>query len=270
MSASRKRYLIYTSLMILVIVVFWVVENFYTPDHYSAPEGTEIPTVFPELLLPESTTGEVVHHQHFTLSYQERYEQAEWVAYSLKREHLSNIERERPYFIEDPKVRTKSADWRNYKGSGYDRGHLVPAGDRRFSAFAFNETFYTSNISPQRNEFNSRIWNDLEKQVRTWCRKYGTLNVITGGVLDTSLERIGEEDVAVPDYYYKIVTRDSGDELRVLCFLMAQENSELPLDRYLVSIDELESLTGIDFFPGLADGLENRLEARIESSAWKF
>jgi len=256
--------------MVFVIIAFWVVENFYTPDHYSAPEGEETPTVFPERLLPESTTGEVVHHQHFTLSYEEQYEQAEWVAYALKRDHLSNIDRERPYFIEDPKVRTKSADWRNYKGSGYDRGHLVPAGDRRFSEFAYKETFYTSNIAPQLNEFNSGIWNDLEKQLRNWCRRYGTLYVITGGVLDPSLERIGEEDVAVPDYYYKIIARGSGEELRILCFLMPHKSSASPLVRYLVSIDDLESLTGIDFFPGLQDNLENRVEAQVEPSAWKF
>ncbi len=270
MTASRKRYLIYTSLMVVLIIVFWLVENFYTPDHYSAPEGTEIPTVFPEQLLPESTTGDVVHHQHFTLSYHEQYEQAEWVAYSLKREHISSIERERPYFIEDPKIRTKSADWRNYKGSGYDRGHLVPAGDRRFSEFAFKETFYTSNITPQLNEFNSGIWNDLEKQLRNWCKRYGTLFVVTGGVLDPTLDRIGEEDVAVPDYFYKIVARGTGEELRVLCFLMPHESGAFPLARYLVSIDELEALTGINFFPGLGANLENRVEAQVEKSAWRF
>ena len=141
MSKARKRYLVYTGLMIFVIVAFWVIENFYTPAHYSTPGGTEAPTLFPEALMPETTTEALVAHQHFTLSYHERYEQAEWVAYVLKREHLTNDERQRPYFIEDPKVRTKSADWRNYKGSGYDRGHLCPAGDRRFSEYAFNETF---------------------------------------------------------------------------------------------------------------------------------
>lgn len=270
MSKSRKRYLLYTGLMIFVIVAFWIIENFYTPAHYSAPEGTEAPTPFPESLLPETTTGDLVEHQHFTLSYHERYEQAEWVAYVLKREHLTNHERERPYFIEDPKVRTKSADWRNYKGSGYDRGHLCPAGDRRFSEYAFNETFYTSNITPQENEFNAGIWNDLEKMVRSWCRISGTLYVITGGVLEPSLDRIGDEGVAVPDFYYKIIVMGSGDSLRVACFLLPHKNSTLPLDKYLVSVDELEKRTGIDFFPGLPDTIENRIEREIAKSQWTF
>ncbi|MBT8204414.1 MAG: DNA/RNA non-specific endonuclease [Eudoraea sp.] len=256
--------------MVFLIIAFWVVENFYTPDHYSAPEGTETPTVFPERLLPESTTGEVVHHQHFTLSYNEPYEQAEWVAYTLKRDHLSNIERERPYFIEDPKVRTKSADWRNYKGSGYDRGHLVPAGDRRFSEYAFKETFYTSNIAPQRNDFNAGIWNDLEKMVRSWCRISGTLNVITGGVLEPSLDRIGDEGVAIPDYYYKIIVLGSGDSIQVACFLLPHKNTSSSLVKHLVTIDELEKRTGIDFFPGLPDTIENRIESEVAKTTWSF
>ena len=89
--------------------------------------------------------------------------------------------------MEDPKVPSHSADWRNYRGSGFDRGHLCPAGDRRYSESAYNQTFYTSNISPQDPEFNAGIWNDLEQQVRRWCKRYGPLTVITGGVLEPGL-----------------------------------------------------------------------------------
>lgn len=87
------------------------------------------------------------------------------MAYTLKKQHLTYDDRKRPYLIEDPMVITKSADWRNYKGSGYDRGHLCPPGDHRFSEQAYNETFYTSNISPQDRDFNAGVWNRLEMQV---------------------------------------------------------------------------------------------------------
>ena len=158
--------MIYTVLILICIIGFWVFENFYTPDTYSTKEGKGLKTPIPNIYLPSSTTGILIDHNHFTLSYNEPFEQAEWVAYILKREHLTQDDRERPYFIEDPKIRSKSADWRNYKGSGYDRGHLCPAGDRRFSEQAYNETFYTSNISPQDRDFNAGIWNRLEMQVR--------------------------------------------------------------------------------------------------------
>ena len=99
--------------------------------------------------LPTSTTNQIIVHDNYTLSYNEKYEQAEWVAYHLTKNQLVKNHFERPFFIEDPKVKTHSADWRNYKKSGYDKGHLCPAGDMKFSQQAFDDTFFTSNISPK-------------------------------------------------------------------------------------------------------------------------
>ena len=134
---------------------------------------------------------------YYALSYRPEYEQAEWVAYWLLPQHLTQDDRQRPYFEIDEKVPGNSAHWRNYKGSGYDRGHLCPAGDRRFSEQAYNETFFTSNVSPQDREFNAGIWNRLEQQVRRWCKRYGDLYIVTGGVLQPQLDEIGDEVVVV-------------------------------------------------------------------------
>ncbi len=112
--------------------------------------------------LPTSTTNQIIVHDNYTLSYVEKHEQAEWVAYELKANEISNANFDRPFFIVDPEVKTGSADWRNYKRSGFDKGHLCPAGDRKFSKNAFEETFLTSNISPQKHGFNDGIWNRLE------------------------------------------------------------------------------------------------------------
>ncbi|MCL6267692.1 DNA/RNA non-specific endonuclease [Flagellimonas myxillae] len=265
-----KHKTIYTLLFVVCIVGFWVFENFYTPDTYSNPDGQKDGTDINEILLPESTAGEVVRHNHFMLSYSEPHEQAEWVAYSLKREHLTYDDRKRPYFIEDPKVRTKSADWRNYKGSGYDRGHLCPAGDRRFSEYAYNETFYTSNISPQNRDFNAGVWNRLEQKVRQWCKKYGDLTIITGGVLKNNLEEIGEEDVDVPEAFYKIVIREKGDTAQVIAFLMPNRESGKNLSHFLVAVDELEQRTGINFFQNQTESWQEMNEAKIDASDWEF
>ena len=265
-----KNQAIYTALIMLCVVGFWVFENFYTPDTYSDAEGAGLKTEIPNTLIPESTTGAVVEHSYYTLSYNEPFEQAEWVAYVLKKEQLTQDQRERPFFIEDPKVKTKSADWRNYRGSGYDRGHLCPAGDRRFSEQAYNETFYTSNISPQDREFNAGVWNRLEIQVRDWARRYDELFVVTGGVLEPGLEEIGEEDVDVPSYYYKIVARGAPDNPKVLGFLFLGKESTKPLSEFTVSVDEIERRTGIDFFKALPDEVEAGLEGRIAAGDWKF
>ncbi|MEM9077412.1 MAG: DNA/RNA non-specific endonuclease [Bacteroidota bacterium] len=193
---------VYTFLFTLCIIGFWLFENFYTPATYSPKKEEEKSSkVVARDLLPSSTYGSIVQHEYYILSYSEPHEQAEWVAYPLERKHLTDDDRKRPYFIEDPKVKSKSADWRNYRGSGYDRGHLVPAGDRRFSEQAYNETFYTSNISPQDRDFNAGVWNRLEQKVRYWCKRYGDLVIITGGVLENNLEEIGDEDVDVPQVF---------------------------------------------------------------------
>lgn len=265
-----KRKTIYTLLLVSSIVGFWVFENFYTLDTYSDPENTGLKTDIPPNFLPSSTTGAIVKHRYYSLSYNEPFEQAEWVAYVLKKSQLTRDQRKRPFFIEDPKVKTKSADWRNYKGSGYDRGHLCPAGDRRFSEQAYNETFYTSNISPQDRNFNAGIWNRLELQVRDWAGHYHELFVVTGGVLEPGLQEIGEEDVDVPRYYYKIIARGAQDNPKILAFLFLGKESTKPLRQFTVSVDEIEKRTGIDFFENLPDELEARLERDLAIGDWQF
>lgn len=220
--------------------------------------------------LPASTTQEVIAHQFYTLSYNEKYEQAEWVAYELKKNELSHTNLERPFFIDDPMVETGSASWKNYKHSGYDKGHLCPAADRRFSRAAFDETFYTSNISPQLNDFNAGIWNRLEQKTRYWASKYDGLYVVTGGVLTAGLKTIGKENVAVPKYFYKILLDNSRGEYKTIAFLVPHQDSEKPLYQFVVSIDEIEKMTGIDFFPKLPDAIENKLEKSKDYKGWSF
>ena len=221
-------------------------------------------------MLPTSTTGEIVSHSYFTLSYNEPFEQAEWVAYILDKNQLTYDDRKRPYFIEDPFVSSKSADWRNYKGSGYDRGHLVPAGDRRFSKQAYDETFYTSNISPQNREFNAGIWNDLEQQTRRWAKKYGFLYVFTAGVLEKGLNEIGDEDVDVPNKFYKIIARKQGEKMIAIAFLIPNRPQTAQLKNFVVSIDEIEKITGIDFFSKLSAEQQDSFEKNMGYSEWKF
>jgi endonuclease G len=221
-------------------------------------------------LLPISTTNTIVKHNYYSLSYNETYEQAEWVAYELKKDYIKNNNFKRPFFIEDTKVATGSADWRNYKNSNYDKGHLCPAGDMEFSMSAYNDTFFTSNISPQDKQFNGGIWNRLEQKVRYWAVKDNGVYVVTGGVLNNSLNTIGKEKVAVPQYFYKILMNRSGNRVKMIGFLMLNQPSDQPLYKFVVSVDAIEKLTGINFFPQLEDRLENQLEANKDYKDWSF
>jgi len=208
-------------------------------------------SLYTYVYLPTSTTKQIVKHQYYTLSYNEKFEQAEWVAYELKKEYLKNGNYKRPYFTEDPSVTTGSADWRNYKKSGYDKGHLCPAGDMEFDQKAYNDTFYTSNISPQDHDFNSGIWNRLEQKTRYWADKYNDIYVVTGGILKDSDKKIGTEKVAVPKYFYKIILAKTGKEHKAIAFLVPNQDSDQSLYDFVVPIETLEKMTGIDFFPNL-------------------
>ena len=244
----------------------------------SLEEKASTPTISNEVFsadfnyLPTSTTNQIIEHEFYTLSYSETHEQAEWVAYELKKDYLSSRNLKRPYFNQDAKIATKSADWRNYKNSGYDKGHLVPAGDMKFSEDAFTDTFYTSNISPQLASFNNGVWNRLEQKVRYWAEKYDGIYVITGGVLESELRTIGEEEVAVPNYFYKVLldTDASTNHVKMIAFLVPHQSSNQPLYEFVVSVDELEHLTGIDFFSTLSNQIEDELERKSDYKSWSF
>ena len=253
-------------------MAIYVFEHYLNLEEKSAivEEGKQPKVETNEYFLPTSTTGQIVHHQNYSLSYNEPYEQAEWVAYELKTSHLSYANHKRPYFEIDNAVKSGAAHWGNYKQSGYDRGHLCPAGDRRFSKAAHDETFLTSNISPQEHQFNSGVWNRLEQKVRYWAKRHDGVFVVTGGILKEGLKTIGEEQVAVPNQFYKIVLDNRDGDPKVLAFLLNHEDSDLPLYKFVVSVDEIEKLTGIDFFPDLDDTIENRIEASSSYKNWSF
>lgn len=264
--------ILYTLVAILIILVVYSYEWFLNEKEKTevVEEGKIAKAHTNEYFLPTSTTGQVVHHNNFSLSYNEKHEQAEWVAYELKKSHLSNTNHKRPYFEIDKAVKTGAASWRNYKNSGYDRGHLCPAGDRRFSKEAHDETFLTSNITPQEHQFNSGIWNTLEQKVRYWARKYDGVFVVTGGVLKGEMDAIGNEYVSVPNRFFKVLIDNNTGKTKMIAFLMPHENSNKPLYEFVVSVDEVEALTGIDFFPELEDSIENKLEASSSYKNWSF
>ncbi|GAL61367.1 MULTISPECIES: DNA/RNA non-specific endonuclease [Algibacter] len=257
---------------VVILVAIYGYEHFLDEEEKNeiVTEGRTSKSDTNEYFLPTSTTGQIVHHDGYSLSYSEPYEQAEWVAYELKKSHLSKNDFKRPYFEIDKAVKTGAADWRNYKKSGYDRGHLCPAGDRRYSKEAHDETFLTSNISPQKHDFNAGIWNTLEQKVRYWASKYNGVFVVTGGVLKGNMKTIGDEQVAVPNQFYKVLIDNNSGKTKMIAFLMPSVESKQPLYKFVVSVDEVEKLTGIDFFPELEDSLENKLEASSSYKNWSF
>ncbi len=223
---------------------------------------------------PESTTGLVVVHKHYTLSYSEKHEQAEWVAYKLTEDNLRKprVKREKK-FRQDKSFASLSAKHNDYSHSGYTRGHLAPAGDMAFSEEAMRESFHMSNMSPQLKEFNGGIWRELEENVREWAYDNDELYIVSGPILkkDHIIKKIGFNQVSVPDLFYKIILDLKEPEKKSIAFLMPNEKSLDPIKNYIVSIDEIEELTGIDFFADfLPKELEDQLEQKGNPNQWKF
>jgi len=180
---------------------------------------------------------------------------------------------DRPDLFEaDPRVRSGSATLSDYRGSGYDRGHLVPAADMAFNTTAITETFFLSNISPQSRDFNKGIWKELEELTRDWAIKFKKLYVVTGPVLkDGGKGTIGNNEVTIPTAFYKVLLDLSEPDQKAIAFIVPNEVSYDPLFKYAVSIDEVEKQTGINFFPNLMTReLERELEAQKNIDFWPF
>lgn len=262
----------YSILSALILIIVYGV-NFYQDKEIqdkAVTVGATTKETTKTFFLPTSTTGQIIHHNGYSLSYNEEFEQAEWVAYELKKEHLSKKNFKRPYFEIDKAVKTNAANWRNYKKSGYDKGHLCPAGDRRYSKAAHDETFLTSNISPQEHKFNAGLWNRIEQKTRYWAGRYNGVFVVTGGVLKGKMKTIGDEAVAVPNQFYKIILDYNNGAPKVIAFLTPHKDSKEPLYNYVVSVNSVEALTGIDFFPELDDAIESKIEASDNYKNWRF
>lgn len=212
---------------------------------------------------------EIITHTAYTLGYVEEYEQPAWVAYKLTSKMTSGTNKREDNFRPDPDVRTGSAIPEDYRGSGYDRGHLAPVADFKQSAKWMDETFFMSNMSPQNNAFNAGIWSDLENKVRSWARAYKKLYVATGPILRKGLPTIGRRNqVAVPEKYYKVLYDITEPEIKAIGFILKNEGSQEPLESFAVSVDEVERQTGLDFYPLLPDPLETQLESSYDAALW--
>lgn len=211
---------------------------------------------------------DLVKHSYYLLSYNEMYEQANWVYYSLTDSMILNGGEERSNsFKMDKLVPTESAKSSDYTKSGYDRGHLCPAADMGFNTVAMQESFLMSNISPQTPDFNRGIWKELESTVREWAKKERRIYVVTGPVFKDNKGSIGKEEVIVPGYYFKVIY-DVTDQTKMIAFVLPNEKSDRPLTDFVVSTDEVEKLTGFDFFSQLSDNVESNLESKVELAGW--
>ncbi len=213
---------------------------------------------------------QIVKHSQFSLSYNEENEQADWVAYELTVRE-TEIKRKRcDCFKQDDSVVTGSAKPSDYISTGFDKGHLSPAADNNISDSANAESFLMSNISPQLPGFNRGIWSDLEDWVRLQALTYNRIYVVSGPVFINDLGKLGSDSVAIPGYFYKVLLRFDGNKAKTIAFLIPQIGATGKINDYIVTVNTIETLTGIDFFPALDNSEENKIESQFEPNKWGF
>ncbi len=257
-------------ILLLVLVVLWVVTLIFAPTEVAYQSGSA--TYIEDLELPANTEGlPITRHTGFSLLYDEEHEQPIWVAYHLSQEELYGTSKRKDNFRSDSSIPTESATLSDYRSSGYDRGHLIPAADLSWSEEAMGDSFYLSNMSPQEPQFNRGIWSTLEATVRNFADTEGEVYVVTGPILtDGPYKTIGKNKVSVPKHYYKVILDYAEPDFKAIGFILPNEGSDKRLESFATTVNEVEQLTNLDFFPLLPDKLEENLESSFSVTDWQF
>jgi len=267
MTKTQKLLLVLVLLLSIGFILFLV----YRPDiEKEAPPSGKVYKSYPyttiNAFFPYNKANQIVNYTNINLAYNEGTEQAVWVCYLLTKDHLDHpVCKRNNRFKSDLNIHTNSASPKDYYKSGYDRGHLAPAADMLWSEKAMHESFYMSNMSPQKPGFNRGAWKKLEGRVRKVALIEDSIIIITGPLFLDTLGSIGENEVLIPSHYYKAIIDISAPKLGAVAFIMPNRNTKLSLDKFAVSIDSLEHLIGLNLMEPLDDDLEIQLESTIDS-----
>ncbi len=214
---------------------------------------------------------QIISRVTYDLSYNDEHEVANWVGHTIGTKELRNCVQRSDAFRVDPLVKNGSSTPADYANSGYDRGHLLPAGDMKFDATAMKDTFYMSNMTPQPPKFNRGRWSVLENLARAWGLKYKKIWIVSGPILKENLPKIGvKNQVSVPADYFKVILRQDGQSFKGIGFLMSTEVPYTGLTPYALPINQIEDLSGVDFFPTLEDTVEEEIESELKLDDWDF
>lgn len=221
-----------------------------------------------EVKTSSTQPSQIVNYEGFTLSFNSNMHVPNWVVWELTGEEVAGTFPRKDNFRGDDNVKGSAEKW-DYSYSGYDRGHMAPAADMKWSKKAMDESFYMTNMCPQAKSLNTGAWKRLEEKCRQWAEIDGSIIIVCGPVLTDPIEEyIGDSKVAVPQRFFKVILSPYADEPRGIGFIMP--NSKVPggMQASAVSIDEVERITGLDFFSSLPDDIENKVESQCKFHYW--
>ena len=218
---------------------------------------------------PDGVPEQMLRRTGYTASYNKATKLPNWVAWHLTADRTTGpAKRSGVDFQADMNVPAPRAEDSDYYGSGYDRGHMCPAADNKYSEKAMEESFLFTNMCPQNGNLNRGDWNEMEQTCRRWAKEYGGVYVVCGPILYKGKHKtIGKNKVVVPEAFFKVVLR-TGENPKAIGFIYKNAEGNRPKGDYVNTVDEVERITGIDFFPELPDDVENKVEATADIADW--
>lgn len=287
---KKKKYPLPVVVAALCVCAFTLYRNVNAPNQTDAAAAAEQPVSTSDneapkregkpaktdnLLLPSYLTDrneEIVRHEGFVLSYNSRHLLPNWVSWLLTRERTKGKEKRADNFQPDTDIRKGPiAEDSDYRGSGFDRGHMCPSADCKHSRESQNQCFLLSNICPQTHALNAGDWKELEELTRDWAQRYDSIYVVCGPVIERGKEykTIGENGVTVPERYFKVLWRNTSDAAVCIGFIFENGSQNKPLSAYALSVDDVEKATGINFFSKFPKHIERKAESSVDVSQWK-
>jgi len=223
------------------------------------------------VVTPDSLPSVLLQRVGYTVSYNPAMRIPNWVAWHLTDSHTGGkVKRSGITFHADEDVPEPRVDTYDYMRSGFDRGHMCPAGDNRWSQLAMEQSFLMTNVCPQNPALNSGLWNTIEVQCREWAKRYGDVYIVCGPIyFNQKHKTIGKNKVQVPEAFFKVVLCMDGEPKAIgfICRNVSAKGHKKT--DYVNSVDEVERITGINFFPKLPDDIEQRVERYADYSEWK-
>lgn len=211
----------------------------------------------------------ILHRKGYTVSYNPKLLIPNWVAWNLTAEHVDGDWPRDNMYYEDEDVPQPRATNEDYHRSGWSRGHMCPAGDNKWDSVAMSESNLLTNICPQHSGLNSGLWNVIERDCRRWAKKYESIFIVCGPVLlNGEHVTIGNNKVIVPEAFFKVILR-MNPQPTAIGFVVRNNEGTKKRDNYINTVDEVERITGIDFFSDLPDDIENKVEANSNIEDWK-
>lgn len=267
---KKKSVSVFSLLLAIILLGCGLYKNYLSP----VPKKLEIP------LYSADKTNQIIEHMGYTVSYNSSMLIPNWVAYTLDIYGVRGNVKRTDNFCQDPDILGPQADLADYKNSGYDRGHMAPAGDMKWSSQAMAESFYLSNMCPQLHNLNNGDWKELEELLRTLTDTYPKLYIVCGPIVEKKKPKtIGANHVVVPDKFFKAIVAqrslvdnalNGGVEYTAIGFIFPHVAGHKPLKAYACTIDSLEKVIDMDLFYNLDDKIEKAIEKQYSLSDWNI